>query len=51
MAQPSDLESWPVFVLLNGVGFWGVFAVGVGVLFVFRPLSTATVLLYYKLEC
>ncbi|WP_158238502.1 hypothetical protein [Pollutimonas subterranea] len=44
MTWPSCQESWPVFVLLNGVGFGAVFAdffaVGVAALYAFEHLST-----------
>ncbi|HBO8980218.1 TPA: hypothetical protein L5D12_002747 [Pseudomonas aeruginosa] len=46
MTRPSDLESRSVFVLLNGVGFEAVFAVGMAALFAFQPLPTATLFLY-----
>ncbi|MFA5676985.1 MAG: hypothetical protein WC953_01055 [Pseudomonas sp.] len=46
MTRPSDQESRSVFVLLNGVGFEGVFAAEMAVFFVFQPLTTATVFLY-----
>ncbi|WP_249647598.1 hypothetical protein [Pectobacterium carotovorum] len=46
MAQSSGLEDRAVLALPHGVGFALDFAVGFAADFVFRQLSTETVLLY-----